>query len=32
MQEMPGIRMAFVGIKSDKDIADLWAYLKQFRS
>jgi len=30
MQEMPGIRMAFVGIKSDKDIADLWAYLKQF--
>src|SRR5215510_8736495 len=30
MQEMPGIRMAFVGIKRDKDIADLWAYLKQF--
>jgi cytochrome c2 len=22
--------MAFVGIKNDKDIADLWAYLKQF--
>jgi cytochrome c len=30
MQEMPGTRMAFVGIKNDKDIADLWAYLKQF--
>ena len=28
MQEMPGTRMAFVGIKNDKDIADLWAYLK----
>jgi cytochrome c2 len=22
--------MAFVGIKNDKDIADLWAYLKGF--
>jgi cytochrome c len=30
MQEMPGTRMAFVGIKNDKDIADLWAYLKAF--
>jgi hypothetical protein len=30
MQEMPGTRMAFVGIKNDRDIADLWAYLKQF--
>ena len=30
MQEMPGTRMAFVGIKNDKDIADLWACLKQF--
>jgi cytochrome c len=29
MQEMPGTRMAFVGIKNDKDVADLWAYLKQ---
>jgi cytochrome c len=28
MQEMPGTRMAFVGIKNDKDIGDLWAYLK----
>jgi hypothetical protein len=25
-------RHAFVGIKNDKDIADLWAYLKQFRA
>jgi len=30
MQDIPGTRMAFVGIKNDKDIADLWAYLKQF--
>ena len=30
MQEMPGTRMAFVGIKNDKDVADLWAYLAQF--
>jgi cytochrome c len=30
MQEMPGTRMAFVGIKNDKDITDLWAYRKQF--
>ena len=30
MQAMPGTRMAFVGLKNDKDIADLWAYLKQF--
>jgi cytochrome c len=30
MQAMPGTRMAFVGIKNDKDIADLWTYLKSF--
>jgi cytochrome c len=30
MQAMPGTRMAFVGLKNDKDIADLWSYLKQF--
>jgi cytochrome c len=30
IQEIPGTRMAFVGLKNDKDIADLWAYLKQF--
>jgi cytochrome c len=30
MQVMPGTRMAFVGIRNDKEIADLWAYLKQF--
>jgi cytochrome c len=30
MQAMPGTRMAFVGIKNDKDITDLWAYLKEF--
>jgi cytochrome c len=30
MQEMPGTRMAFVGLKNDKDVGDIWAYLKQF--
>jgi len=30
MQVMPGTRMAFVGIRNDKEITDLWAYLKQF--
>jgi cytochrome c len=30
MQEMPGTKMAFAGIKNDKDIADLWSYLAQF--
>jgi cytochrome c len=32
MQVMPGTRMAFVGIRNDKEIADLWAYLKQFKA
>jgi cytochrome c len=27
---MPGTKMAFPGIKSESDAADLWAYLKQF--
>jgi cytochrome c len=30
MQQMPGTRMAFVGIKNDKEIADVWAYISQF--
>ncbi len=30
MQKMKGTRMAFVGIRNEKEIADLWAYLKQF--
>jgi cytochrome c len=30
MQTIQGTKMAFAGIKNDKDIADLWAYLKQF--
>jgi cytochrome c len=32
MQAMPGTRMAFVGIRNDKEIADLWAYLAQFKA
>jgi cytochrome c len=31
MQAMPGTRMAFVGIRNDKEIEDLWAYLIQFK-
>ncbi len=29
MQVVPGTKMAFVGIKNDKDIGNLWAYLRQ---
>ena len=32
MQEMPGTRMAFVGVKNDNDVANLWAYVKQFKA
>jgi cytochrome c len=32
MQAMPGTRMAFVGIRNDKEIEDLWAYLSQFKA
>jgi cytochrome c len=28
--DIPGTKMIFPGIKNDKDIANLWAYLKQF--
>jgi cytochrome c len=27
---IPGTKMIFLGLKREKDIADLWAYLKQF--
>jgi cytochrome c len=30
MAKVPGTKMAFAGIRNDKEIADLWAYLKQF--
>jgi cytochrome c len=30
MQAIKGTKMAFAGIKNEKEIADLWAYLKQF--
>jgi cytochrome c len=29
---IPGTKMAFVGVKREKDIANLWAYLKQFKA
>ena len=32
MAKMPGTKMPFAGIKNDKEIADLWAYLKQFKA
>jgi cytochrome c len=30
--KIPGTKMAFAGVKRDKDIADLWAYLKAFKA
>ena len=30
--KIPGTKMAFAGIKKEKDVADLWAYLKQFKA
>jgi cytochrome c len=32
MQKVPGTKMAFAGIKNEKEIADLWAYLNQFKA
>ena len=29
--KIPGTKMAFAGIKNDKEIGDLWAYLAQFK-
>ena len=28
--KVPGTKMIFAGIKSDKEVTDLWSYLKQF--
>ena len=28
--KIPGTKMIFAGIKNDKEISDLWAYLRQF--
>jgi cytochrome c len=30
MAKVPGTKMAFAGIKSENEIGNLWAYLKQF--
>ena len=30
--KIPGTKMAFPGIKDEKETADLWAYLAQFKS
>ena len=32
MAKMPGTKMAFAGIKNETEIANLWAYLKQFKA
>ena len=32
MAKVKGTKMAFAGIKNEKEIADLWAYLKQFKA
>jgi len=28
--KVPGTKMVFAGIKSDKELSDLWSYVKQF--
>jgi cytochrome c len=28
--KVPGTKMIFAGIKSDKELTDVWGYLKQF--
>lgn len=30
--KVPGTKMVFAGIRNEKEIADLWAYLKQFKA
>lgn len=30
--KIPGTKMVFPGIKNEKEIADLWAYLKQYNA
>ncbi len=30
--KIPNTKMAFVGLTNDKDIADLWAYISQFKA
>ena len=32
MAKIPGTKMAFAGIKNEKEIGDLWAYLAQFKA
>ena len=32
MARVPGTKMAFAGIKNETEIANLWAYLKQFKA
>jgi cytochrome c len=32
MAKVPGTKMAFAGIRNEKEIADLWAYLNQFKA
>jgi len=32
MAKVPGTKMAFAGIKNDTEIANLWAYLAQFKT
>jgi len=32
MAKVPGTKMQFVGLKKEKDAADVWAFLKQFKA
>jgi cytochrome c len=32
MARVPGTKMAFAGVRNEKEVADLWAYLRQFKA
>jgi cytochrome c len=32
MAKVPGTKMAFAGIRNENEIANLWAYIKQFKA
>jgi cytochrome c len=32
MAKVPGTKMAFAGIRNETEIANLWAYIKQFKT
>jgi cytochrome c len=32
MAKIPGTKMSFVGLKNEKDVVNLWAFLKQYKA